>query len=118
MKLRLLAAEALTYHAVHLLDQGIACDEWLIASKAEGKQAVIASLQQAEDLHGGQAVRAGTALDRLNRDIRHLPAPAGPDDIQLLRLGESARSAKRAQWSEIYVERTRSAPPHLPPIQT
>jgi alkylation response protein AidB-like acyl-CoA dehydrogenase len=113
MKLRLLAAEALTYHAAHLLDQGAACDEWLIASKAEGKQAVAASLQQAEDLHGGQAVRAGTILDRLDRDVRHLPAPAGPDDIQLLRLGESARSANRTQWSEMYVERTSPAVPEL-----
>jgi alkylation response protein AidB-like acyl-CoA dehydrogenase len=111
MKLRLLAAEALTYHAAHLLDQGAACDEWLIASKASGKQAVIASLQQAEDLHGGQAVRAGTTLDRLNRDIRHLPAPAGPDDIQLLRLGESVRGADRTQWSEFYIRRTKPSVP-------
>jgi alkylation response protein AidB-like acyl-CoA dehydrogenase len=111
MKLRLLAAEALTYHAAHLLDQGVPCDEWLIASKAEGKQAVIASLQQAEDLHGGQAVRAHSTLDRLNRDTRHIPAPAGPDDIQLLRLGESVRGAGRTQWSEFYIRRTKPSAP-------
>lgn len=111
MTMRLMSAQALTYQAVHLLDQGVPCDEWLIASKAASKQAVIASLQQAEDLHGGHAVRAGTLLDRLHRDIRHMPAPAGPDDIQLLRLGQSARGADRAQWSEMYVQRTRPPQP-------
>lgn len=105
MKLRLMNAQVSAFHAVDLLDRGLPCDDWLISSKVGGKQAVASSLAQAQDLHGGQAVRADYPLERLARDIAHIPAPAGPDDIQLLRLGARARPHHH-QWSAQYLLRT------------
>ncbi|MEV0220753.1 acyl-CoA dehydrogenase family protein [Streptomyces sp. NPDC050704] len=107
MKSRLMTAERLLYDAVHLLDQGVTCDAELVNAKLVNNQAAGASLRDASSLHGGYAARADHPITRLMRDIQLVGAPAGPDDIQRLRLSEKALGADRMQWSEDFIRRTR-----------
>jgi alkylation response protein AidB-like acyl-CoA dehydrogenase len=95
----LMAAELAVHHPSALLDQCVPCDPALINAKLTAKRAAVAASQQAADLFGGYAVRADYPLARLDRDIRHVAAPAGPDDLQLLRLGQDALGVPRQQWS-------------------
>ncbi|WP_329317969.1 acyl-CoA dehydrogenase family protein [Streptomyces sp. NBC_01262] len=106
MKSRLMAAERLAYDATHLLDEGIPCDAELVNSKLINNQAAVASLRDASSLHGGYATRTDHPITRLMRDVQHVEAPAGPDDIQRLRLSEAALGADRVQWSADFIRRT------------
>ncbi|MGW0827099.1 acyl-CoA dehydrogenase family protein [Streptomyces sp. NPDC002845] len=109
MQSRLMAAERLAYDAVHLLDQGRACDAELVQAKLYNNVAAGESLRDASSLHGGYAARTDHPITRLMRDIQLVGAPAGPDDIQRHRLTEKALGADRTQWSEDFIRRTRSA---------
>ncbi|MFF5538511.1 acyl-CoA dehydrogenase family protein [Streptomyces cinerochromogenes] len=96
----LMNSELATYHSSALLDSCVPCDPALINAKLTAKRAATLAAQQAADLFGGYAVRADYPFARLDRDIRHVAAPAGPDDVQLLRLGEEAVGVPRdIQWS-------------------
>ncbi|MGW0711784.1 acyl-CoA dehydrogenase family protein [Streptomyces sp. NPDC002643] len=106
IKSRLMTAESSVYHAAHLLDQGVPCDAELLNAKLVNSRAAKASLQEAKDAHGGYGGRADYEISRLSRDIDLISAPAGPDDLQLHRLGEIARGIDRLQWSERYLART------------
>ena len=107
MKSRLMTAERLAYDAVHLLDQGRACDAELVQSKLFNNQAAGESLRDASSLHGGYAARTDHPITRLMRDIQLVGAPAGPDDVQRHRLSEKALGADRAEWSLEFIRRTR-----------
>ena len=108
MTSRLMTAEFVAMNAVHLLDRGVPCDAELVNSKLVNNRAAVASITDAKTLHGGYATRTDYPLNRLDRDVQHLAAPAGPDDIQLLRLGEKAAGTKHRQWSELIIRHTNS----------
>ncbi|WP_416976958.1 acyl-CoA dehydrogenase family protein [Streptomyces sp. T028] len=103
IKSRLMTGEGVLYHAAHLLDQGVPCDAELLNSKLVNSRAAKVSLQEAKDTHGGYGGRADYEISRLSRDLDLISAPAGPDDLQLYRLGEIARGLDRIQWSERYL---------------
>ncbi|MEU0722813.1 acyl-CoA dehydrogenase family protein [Streptomyces sp. NPDC006140] len=111
MKSRLMTAEGAVYYAAHLLDQGVSCDAELVNSKLVNSRAAKASVQEGKDTHGGYSGRADYEISRLSRDIDLVSAPAGPDDIQLLRLSEVARGTDRVQWSARYLAQTASQTP-------
>ncbi|MET9103736.1 acyl-CoA dehydrogenase family protein [Streptomyces antibioticus] len=108
MTSRLMAAERLAFDAVNLLDQGRACDTELVQSKLFNNQAAGETLRDASSLHGGYATRVDHPITRLLRDIQHVGAPAGPDDVQRHRLTEKALGVDRRQWSEEFLRRTYS----------
>ncbi|MEE4495088.1 MULTISPECIES: acyl-CoA dehydrogenase family protein [unclassified Streptomyces] len=95
----LMTAELVALHAATQLDLGEPCDPSLVNAKLTANQSAVTAAQTASDLFGGYAVRADFPLARLARDIQHIAAPAGPDDLQLLRLGESVIDGARPQWS-------------------
>ncbi|MFF5304790.1 acyl-CoA dehydrogenase family protein [Streptomyces sp. NPDC013161] len=111
MQSRLMAAERLAYDAVHLLDEGRSCDAELVQSKLVNNLAAGESLRDASSLHGGYAARTDHPITRLMRDIQHIGAPAGPDDIQRHRLTEKALGVDRPQWSEAFIRRTHRPAP-------
>ncbi|MFF7400664.1 acyl-CoA dehydrogenase family protein [Streptomyces murinus] len=96
---RLRAARVVAYHAVHLLDRGLACDAELINSKYLGHAWAAQSAQAAMELHGAQALDAAYPLQRLWRDIQHTYPPAGTGEVQRLRLADAALGEIPVQWS-------------------
>ncbi|MGW3341332.1 acyl-CoA dehydrogenase family protein [Streptomyces sp. NPDC001009] len=100
MESHLRAARDLAYLAVHLLDQGIACDHELINSKLLGHRYAAQSTQDAMELHGAQGLDGNGLLQRLLRDIQCTYAPAGTGMIQLIRLADDALGIAPVQWSE------------------
>lgn len=96
----LMASELAVYHASALLDRSVPCDPALLNAKLTAKRAAEAAAQQAADLFGGYATRTDYPFARLDRDIRHIAAPAGPDDIQLHHLGLATLGSERKQWSK------------------
>ncbi|MFD4476022.1 acyl-CoA dehydrogenase family protein [Streptomyces sp. NPDC058471] len=98
----LITSELAVYHASALLDRSVPCDTALLHAKLTAKRAAEAAAQQAADLFGGYATRTDYPFARLDRDIRHIAAPAGPDDIQLHHLGKATLSGERNQWSQLF----------------
>ncbi|MGW1626994.1 acyl-CoA dehydrogenase family protein, partial [Streptomyces sp. NPDC002172] len=99
------AAELVTYHAAYLLDQGKACDPWLHNAKLTAHRAGAASSEHAKQLYAGHAARVGEPIEQLRRDIDLINPPAGPDDLQLIRLAESVLGPHRPQWSAEHADR-------------
>ncbi|MDQ1031485.1 alkylation response protein AidB-like acyl-CoA dehydrogenase [Streptomyces umbrinus] len=99
MQGQLMSAQLAAYHAAYLLDEGIPCDAELIYSKLTSHRAGVASAEHAKQLHGGHAGRLGNPCEQLRRDMDLVHAPAGPDDLQLIRLAEQALGPSRTQWS-------------------
>ncbi|WP_243718292.1 acyl-CoA dehydrogenase family protein [Actinomadura sp. 7K534] len=97
---RLMTARTLAYQAVHMLDQGLACDDELISAKYRGVESLIESALAAIRTHAACGLRRDRPIERLLRDAFHIDAPAGTGDIQLHRLAESALGVDRGQWSE------------------
>lgn len=100
MESRVRAARDLAYLAVHLLDQGIACDHELINSKFLSHRYAAQSVQDAMELHGAHGLDGNGLLQRLWRDIQCTYAPAGTGMIQLIRLADTALGTAPVQWSE------------------
>jgi alkylation response protein AidB-like acyl-CoA dehydrogenase len=100
MRSRLMTAHLALYNAAALLDRGKACDNELINAKAvnvdAGWKSVIAGMR----LHGAAALQTDRPMPRLYCDIAATEPPAGPTDIQLLRLGQAALGQERRQWSQ------------------
>ncbi|THC43134.1 acyl-CoA dehydrogenase family protein [Streptomyces sp. A1499] len=109
MRSGLMASELAVYHASSLLDRDVPCDPALLNAKLTAKRAAEAAAQNAADLFGGYATRTDHSFARLDRDIRHIAAPAGPDDIQLHHLGIATLGSDRFQWSTLF---TRPNTPH------
>lgn len=105
MQHNLMTAELAVYHAAHLLDQGKPCDPWLHNAKLTAHRAGAASSEQAKQLYGGHAARIGEPIEQLRRDFDLIHAPAGPDDLQLIRLAESVLGPHRPQWSAEHAAR-------------
>lgn len=81
------AAALLVYRAAWLRDRG----ENITRAAAMAKLTATESAQQVIDmavqLHGGQGVRSGTAVERLYRDIRALRIYEGASEVQQLIIG-------------------------------
>ncbi|MFB8777978.1 acyl-CoA dehydrogenase family protein [Streptomyces broussonetiae] len=99
MQHHLMTAELAAYHAAHLLDQGVPCDPWLHHAKLTAHRAGAASCEHAKQLWGGHAARLGSTVEQFRRDFDLIHAPAGPDDLQLIRLAEHILGPHRPHWS-------------------
>ncbi|WP_406498304.1 acyl-CoA dehydrogenase family protein [Streptomyces sp. NBC_00846] len=99
MQSRLMNARMLAYHAVHLLDQGTACDADLINAKYIGVETALDSARTAMEIHAAAGLQTNRPIERLVRDAFHTYAPAGTGDIQLLRLAETALGKTHSDWS-------------------
>ncbi|MFJ9420009.1 acyl-CoA dehydrogenase family protein [Streptomyces sp. NPDC101227] len=100
MQSRLMTARLTAYHAVHLLDQGKACDEELINAKYVNIKMATDSARAAMKIHAAAGLQTDRPVERLFRDVHHLDAPAGTGDIQIHRLAEAALGISRGQWSQ------------------
>jgi len=100
MKSRLMTARLTAYHAVHLLDQGMACDAELMNAKVYNVESAMDSARNAMEIHAACGLYTDRPVERYLRDAYHMFAPAGTSDIQLLRLGEMALGLSKGQWSE------------------
>lgn len=107
MQSRFMCAQVVEHDAVRRLDLAMPCDAELCNAKLVNNQAANEAVMAARGLHGGYAARADNVLDRLDRDIRHMGAPAGPDDIQLVRLRQGVIGPHRPQWSQRYLQKMR-----------
>ncbi|MBT2412066.1 acyl-CoA dehydrogenase [Streptomyces sp. ISL-12] len=112
MEARLRAARILAYQAVHLLDEGLPCDDAdLINAKYLGHQWAAQSVRDAMELHGAQALDADYPLQRLWRDIQHTYPPAGTGEVQRIRLADAALGEAHIQWSQRLAAETAWARP-------
>jgi alkylation response protein AidB-like acyl-CoA dehydrogenase len=105
MQALLVTAQSVTQTAAQQLDAGEGCDEQLFTAKLLATRCAREAVATAVSLHGGHAILADTLLDRLRRDVGFLEAPAGPDDIQIDRLGKASVGRHRTQWSLEYARR-------------
>ncbi|MFD8194437.1 acyl-CoA dehydrogenase family protein [Streptomyces wuyuanensis] len=104
---RLMTARLAAYHAVHLLDQGLACDAELMNAKLVNVESALDSARNAMEIHAASGLFTERPIERYLRDAHHIFAPAGTSDIQLLRLAEVALGQSKGQWSERLAELTR-----------
>ncbi|WP_217561568.1 acyl-CoA dehydrogenase family protein [Streptomyces sp. GbtcB6] len=100
MQARLQNALGLAYHAVHLLDRGLACDSHLIGAKHTGHELAAASARDAMELHGARALDGDYPLQRLFRDIQYTYPPAGTGEFQRIHLAKTALGETEIEWSE------------------
>ncbi|GAA2634658.1 acyl-CoA dehydrogenase family protein [Streptomyces axinellae] len=99
MQSRLMTARLAAYHAVHLLDQGAACDAELMNAKLVNVEYTLDSARTAMEIHAACGLFTDRPVERFLRDAHHLFAPAGTSDIQLLRLAETALGTAKGSWS-------------------
>jgi acyl-CoA dehydrogenase len=100
MQSRLMTARLAAYHAVHLLDRGLACDAELMNAKVVNVEYALDSARNAMEMHAASGLITDRPVERYLRDAYHIFAPAGTSDVQLLRLGEVALGLSKGQWSE------------------
>jgi alkylation response protein AidB-like acyl-CoA dehydrogenase len=100
MQSRLMTARLAAYHAVHLLDQGLACDAELMNAKLINVEYALDSARNAMEVHGATGLYPDRSVERYLRDAHHIFAPAGTSDVQLLRLAEVAMGTAKGQWSQ------------------
>jgi len=108
MQSRLMTARLTAYHAVHLLDSGIACDAELMNAKYLNVESAIDSARAAMEIHAACGLFPDRPVERFARDASHIYAPAGTSDIQLDRLAEVALGMSQSDWS------SRLAAPRVP----
>ena len=97
---RLMTARLTAYHAVHLLDRGLPCDDELMNAKLVNVESALDSAREAMEIHAAAGLSTDRPIERYLRDAFHIFAPAGTSDIQRLRLAETALGRARGQWSE------------------
>ncbi|MGW2937408.1 acyl-CoA dehydrogenase family protein [Streptomyces sp. NPDC001156] len=114
MQHRLMTARLAAYHAVHLLDQGEACDAELMNAKFLNVESARQSARDSMDIHAASGLFTDRPVERYLRDAEHIYAPAGTSDIQLLRLAEHALGTEKGQWSERLADVVRTDPADLP----
>ncbi len=105
----LMTARISLYHAVHMLDQGLACDAELMNAKLVNVELSLNAARTAMEVQAAHGLSGGRRLERLLRDAHHIYAPAGTSDIQRLRLAEVALGDTKRQWSERLSDRLRSS---------
>jgi alkylation response protein AidB-like acyl-CoA dehydrogenase len=102
MQSRLMTGRLTAYHAVQMLDEGLACDAELINAKLINVEYALDSARAAMEIHAACGLFTDRPIERNLRDAFHIFAPAGTSDVQLLRLSEVALGTARAQWSELH----------------
>lgn len=105
---RLMTARLAAYHAVHLLDAGLACDAELMNAKLVNVESALDSARNSMEIHAAAGLFTDRPIERYLRDAHHIFAPAGTSDIQLLRLAEVALGTAHGQWSEQLADVTRT----------
>ncbi len=105
MQSRWMTARLAAYHAVHLLDQGVACDSELQNAKLINVEYALDSARNAMEIHGAAGLFPDRPIERFLRDAHHIFAPAGTSDVQRLRLGEAALGISKRQWSDRFAGR-------------
>ncbi|HEX8348309.1 MAG TPA: acyl-CoA dehydrogenase family protein [Actinoplanes sp.] len=106
MQSRLMTARLAAYHAVHLLDEGLACDAELMNAKLINVESALDSARNAMEVHAACGLSVDRPVERYLRDAHHIFAPAGTSDVQLLRLAEVALGTAKGQWSQRLAPRT------------
>jgi alkylation response protein AidB-like acyl-CoA dehydrogenase len=98
---RLITSRVVLYEAVNRLDNGMACDEELIAAKLEVVKAAETTTREALNVHGA---REGLFVDhpaeRRFRDAHCIEFPAGTSDFQRYRLSLEALGRRNRPLSE------------------
>lgn len=107
MQSRLMTARLAAYHAVHLLDRGLACDAELINAKLINVEYALDSARLAMEVHAACGLSADRPVQRYLRDAFHIFAPAGTSDVQRLRLAEEALGQACTPWSAQLADRLR-----------
>lgn len=110
MQSRLMTARLAAYHAVHLLDEGMACDAELMNAKLVNVESAIDSARNGMEIHAASGLFTDRPMERYLRDALHMFAPAGTSDVQLLRLAEVALGTSKGQWSKQLSDLVRMAP--------
>lgn len=110
MQSRLMTARLAAYHAVHLLDEGMACDAELMNAKLVNVESAIDSARSGMEIHAASGLFTDRPMERYLRDALHMFAPAGTSDVQLLRLAEVALGTAKGQWSKQLSDVVRMAP--------
>lgn len=109
MQSQLMTARLAAYHAVNLLDQGVACDAELINAKLVNVEASLDSGRLAMEIHAAHALQLERQVERFYRDAQHIYAPAGTSDVQRLRLSEVALGTYQENWSTRLTEELRAS---------
>ncbi|MFF3323882.1 acyl-CoA dehydrogenase family protein [Streptomyces sp. NPDC002889] len=110
MQSRLMTARLAAYHAVHLLDHGMACDAELMNAKLVNVESTIDSARNGMEIHAASGLFTDRPMERYLRDALHMFAPAGTSDVQLLRLAEVALGTEKGQWSTQLSDEVRMMP--------
>lgn len=105
----LMTARIVAYHAVSLLDQGLACDAELMNAKLVNVELSLDSARLAMEIHAAHGLDPARQVERLRRDAQHIYAPAGTSDVQRLRLSEVALGTYREDWSVRLAEQLRDS---------
>jgi alkylation response protein AidB-like acyl-CoA dehydrogenase len=101
MASRLETGKILLYHAAHLLDHDIPCDDLLINAKHRNVELAQASAKDAKVIHGALGLYPDlSAIGRYSRDLDHMTHPAGAPFVQQRRMGEYALGLANGHWSE------------------
>ncbi|KRV47611.1 acyl-CoA dehydrogenase [Wenjunlia vitaminophila] len=121
MHARLMTARLTTYHASQLLDAGQPCDPHLLNAKYLNYESARTSAGAAMEIHAAAGLRTNLPVERLNRDVQHIWAPAGTGDVQLHRLAEFALGTSPGQqWSQRLADKLAPADgpwsPHRTPV--
>ncbi|MFF7451585.1 MULTISPECIES: acyl-CoA dehydrogenase family protein [unclassified Streptomyces] len=116
MSSRLIMARILAYHAVDMLDRGLACDDELITAKALGHDLAAETGNDAMQLHAAHGLDTEQPLARVWRDMQTTYAPAGTGEVQRRRLAETlltkaTNPAPHVPWSVQHA--ARGQPPHI-----
>ncbi|MFJ5265983.1 acyl-CoA dehydrogenase family protein [Streptomyces sp. NPDC088387] len=111
MHARLVMARILAYHAVDMLDRGLACDDELITAKALGHELAAETGNDAMHLHAATGLDTSHPIQRIWRDMQTTYAPAGTGEVQRRRLAENlldqeTGTSPRIPWSLRHTERT------------
>ncbi|MEO3976863.1 acyl-CoA dehydrogenase family protein [Streptomyces sp. CAU 1734] len=96
---RLMTARLAAYHAVHLLDRGLACDAELMNAKLVGVDSAVDSAREALEIQAAAGLFTSREVGRYLRDALHLFAPAGTSDVQRLRLAQMSMGLGGEPWS-------------------
>lgn len=118
MSARLIMARILAYHAVDMLDSGLACDEELITAKALGHELAAETGNDAMQLHAAHGLDTEQPIARVWRDMQTTYAPAGTGEVQRRRLAETlltkdSDTTPHVPWSVQHA--ARGQPPHTTP---
>ena len=114
MQSQLMTARLVAYHAAHLLDAGMPCDNELMNAKLVNVESSLDTARTAMEVHAAEGLHSDRQVERFVRDAYHIYSPAGTSDVQRLRLAEAALGSTKTQWSQRLGPKLRTEKPTLP----